>query len=102
MGALAVEGRAGPVARPAQPPLFVVADPARPGGTAVADAPGRRPVAARAPVRTLGDVLGAAWGEVAAGRQAVCPLCTGALRPRWSAGAGAVGGRCGDCGTTLE
>ena len=61
------------------------------------------PVPARAPAEpTLATVLGEAWAAVGTGAEAECPVCAGPLRPRWSAGAGVVGGRCSDCGTTLE
>src|SRR3954451_14672965 len=43
-----------------------------------------------------------AWDRLAAGQTAECPVCSGALRLRWSAGAGVVGGRCDACGTELR
>ena len=103
-------GGTGAEDRPAQPRLFAL-----PGG-AVADrgaaepavAPGPpepAPVRAAppvAPVRTLDEVLTGTWSAVTAGHTAACPLCGGALRPRWSAGAGVVGARCADCATTLD
>jgi hypothetical protein len=53
--------------------------------------------------RTLDDVLSDAWeGLSAASATAACPVCDGALEARWSAGAGVVGGRCGDCGSELS
>jgi hypothetical protein len=51
---------------------------------------------------TLADVMSEAWAVVGTGAATTCPVCAGSLQPRWSAGAGVVGGRCGDCGTTLE
>jgi hypothetical protein len=51
---------------------------------------------------TLDSVLVEAWNDVNAGATAECPVCAGPMQPRWTAGAGVVGGRCGDCGTTLE
>jgi hypothetical protein len=52
---------------------------------------------------TLDDVLSAAWeGLSAAASSTACPVCDGALVPRWSAGAGVVGGRCRDCGSELS
>jgi hypothetical protein len=61
------------------------------------------PLHMRAPAEpTLADALGEAWAAVGTGATTECPVCTGTLHPRWSAGAGVVGGRCGDCGTTLE
>ena len=57
----------------------------------------------RAPAQpTLAAVMADAWMTVSAGAAAECPVCSGPLQPRWSAGAGVVGGRCEDCGTTLE
>jgi hypothetical protein len=53
--------------------------------------------------RTLDDVLSGAWeGLSAAASFTACPVCQGELVPRWSAGAGVVGGRCGDCGSELS
>ncbi len=51
---------------------------------------------------TLEQVLSEAWGALEAGFVAECLLCGGRVHPRWSAGAGVVGGRCDDCGTELE
>jgi hypothetical protein len=51
---------------------------------------------------TLSDVLVEAWNDLRAGARAECPVCAGAMQPRWTAGAGVAGGRCGDCGATLE
>jgi len=56
----------------------------------------------RAAAPTLTDVLVEAWNDVSAGARAACPVCSGSLQPRWTAGAGVIGGRCEDCGTTLE
>jgi hypothetical protein len=53
--------------------------------------------------RTLDDVLSGAWeGLSAAAPFTACPVCQGELVPRWSAGAGVVGGRCADCGSELS
>ena len=61
------------------------------------------PLHARASAEpTLADALGGAWAAIATGVATGCPVCAGSLQPRWSAGAGVVGGRCGDCGATLE
>jgi len=61
------------------------------------------PLPARAPAEpTLADAMRGAWAAVGTGVTAECPVCAGRLQPRWSAGAGVVGGRCGDCGATLE
>jgi hypothetical protein len=52
---------------------------------------------------TLDDVLSRAWeGLSAASSSTACPVCDGELEPRWSAGAGVVGGRCRDCGSELS
>jgi tRNA(Ile2) C34 agmatinyltransferase TiaS len=60
------------------------------------------PLPSAPPQASLEDLVLQTWTAVAAGEQAPCPVCSGAMQPRWSAGAGVVGGRCGDCGTTLE
>ena len=53
--------------------------------------------------RTLDDLLSGAWeGLSAALSFTACPVCDGELVPRWSAGAGVVGGRCRDCGSELS
>jgi hypothetical protein len=49
---------------------------------------------------TLDDAIVGAWEGLAAQVVVACPLCNGPLRPR--AEPAAVGGRCGDCGTTLD
>jgi hypothetical protein len=52
---------------------------------------------------TLDDLLSGAWeGLTAAVSSTACPVCQGELQPRWSAGAGVVGGRCRDCGSELS
>ena len=51
---------------------------------------------------TLDDVLSGAWEGLAAASAATCPVCEGEMVPRWSAGAGVVGGRCRDCGSELS
>ena len=52
---------------------------------------------------TLDDLLSGAWeGLTAAASSTACPVCDGELDPRWSAGAGVVGGRCRDCGGELS
>ncbi len=60
------------------------------------------PRAHAAPQVSLQDVVLATWTAVSSGATAECPVCAGAMSPRWSAGAGVVGARCADCGTTLE
>jgi hypothetical protein len=54
------------------------------------------------PQRTLDDVLSETWDGLLAGAHASCPVCGGAMAPRWSAGAGVVGGRCRNCGSALS
>lgn len=49
---------------------------------------------------TLDDAIVGAWEGLAAQVVVMCPLCDGPLRPH--AAPDAVGGRCGDCGTTLD
>ena len=51
---------------------------------------------------TLDALLVEAWHDVSAGTAAECPICAGPMQPRWTASARVVGGRCEDCGTTLE
>lgn len=50
---------------------------------------------------TLEDVLSGAWEDLIAHRTATCPICDGAMEPRYGSGPSAVGGRCGTCGTEL-
>jgi len=49
---------------------------------------------------TLDDAFVGAWEGLVARVVVACPLCGGALRPH--AAPDCVGGRCGDCGTTLD
>ena len=51
---------------------------------------------------TLDDLLSGAWEGLTAASPTACPVCEGELEPRWSAGAGVVGGRCRDCGSELS
>jgi hypothetical protein len=51
---------------------------------------------------TLDGLLSRAWDGLSAHRRVDCPLCGGRMAPRYGAsGMAPVGGRCGDCGTTL-
>ena len=52
--------------------------------------------------RTLEDVLSGAWEDLSAHRTATCPICDGAMEPRYGSGPSAVGGRCRDCRTVLS
>ena len=93
--------------------LFVIPEETR-AEPAVSRAPAAEPSAAPLPEpatwagereqrRTLDDLLSDAWeGLSAASATAACPVCDGELAPRWSAGAGVVGGRCRDCGSELS
>jgi hypothetical protein len=58
------------------------------------------PVAA--PEATLEDLVCGTWDELVSGAAVACPVCMEPMTPRWSAGAGVVGGRCGSCAATLE
>jgi hypothetical protein len=51
---------------------------------------------------TLDELVSGAWEGLTAGASTTCPVCEGELVPRWSAGAGVVGGRCRDCGSELS
>jgi hypothetical protein len=51
---------------------------------------------------TLDDLLSGAWEGLTAPSSTACPVCSGELAPRWSAGAGVVGGRCRHCGSELS
>jgi len=55
---------------------------------------------------TLDEAIVGAWEGLAAWAIVPCPCCGGALRPRAAvevaARGDAVGGRCDDCGTTLD
>lgn len=51
---------------------------------------------------TFDALIVGAWEDLSAHRTVACPVCQSvAMRPRYGAGQGAVGGRCGDCGTVL-
>jgi hypothetical protein len=52
--------------------------------------------------RTLDDLLSETWEALNATATTACPVCGEALAPRWSAGAGVVGGRCGNCGSEVS
>jgi hypothetical protein len=51
---------------------------------------------------TLDERITKVWVGLAASTVTSCPVCAADMTPRWSAGAGVVGGRCGGCGSTLE
>jgi len=52
--------------------------------------------------RTLDDALSGAWEGLTAHAVVACPVCAGRMRPRYGAGAAALGGRCEECGTALS
>ena len=52
--------------------------------------------------RTLQDVLSGAWEDLVAERTATCPICGGAMEPRYGSGPAPVGGRCADCRSELD
>lgn len=52
--------------------------------------------------RTLEELLSGAWEDLSAHRTATCPICDGALEPRYGSGPSAVGGRCRDCHADLS
>ncbi|HYH82815.1 MAG TPA: hypothetical protein VEX86_23685 [Longimicrobium sp.] len=52
--------------------------------------------------RTLEDMLSGAWEDLTAHRTATCPICDGAMTPRYGSGPSAVGGRCVSCRTELN
>ena len=51
--------------------------------------------------RTLDDLMVEAWAGLRADAPIACPWCDATMEPRWSAGAGVVGGRCRRCGSEL-
>jgi hypothetical protein len=51
--------------------------------------------------RTLEELLSGAWEDLSAHRTATCPICDGAMEPRYGSGPSAVGGRCRDCRSDL-
>jgi hypothetical protein len=51
---------------------------------------------------TLDELLVGVWEGLSAHHTVPCPACGGALAPRYGSGPGPVGGRCRDCGTTIE
>ena len=51
--------------------------------------------------RTLEDVLSGAWEDLTAHRAVACPICDGAMEPRYGSGPSAVGGRCKSCRSEL-
>ena len=79
------------------------------GRRRTACAPGRSTTAGAAGVRapepesraTLEDLVLESWVGLRSDTSIACLWCDGAMEPRWSAGAGVVGGRCRRCGSEL-
>lgn len=65
------------------------------------DAPRARAAQPARPGGTLDELILGNWGDLLAHRTVVCPVCAGALAPRYGAGPSQVGGRCRDCDATL-
>jgi hypothetical protein len=51
---------------------------------------------------TLDDLVVSAWEGLLAHHPATCPICGGAMTPRYGSGPRPVGGRCAACGSTLH
>jgi hypothetical protein len=93
------ESAAAPVASPVE---AEVAAPAAPeAGAETADLATTQAARAHRQGPTLDDLVVGAWEGLLAGAPASCPVCESTLSPRYSAGAGVVGGRCGGCGSSL-
>jgi hypothetical protein len=52
-------------------------------------------------VPTLADLITGTWDDLLSHTTTTCPVCSGAMAPRYGAGSAPVGGRCRDCGSTL-
>jgi hypothetical protein len=50
---------------------------------------------------TLDRIVVGGWERLTSRAAAPCLLCGGTMEPAYGAHAGPIGGRCGDCGTTL-
>jgi hypothetical protein len=92
---------------PAAAPAALERSAAAPAELATAPAAAANPETANAARAhrhgpTLDDLVAGAWEGLLAGAPADCLVCGSPLAPRHSAGAGIVGGRCGDCGTTVS
>lgn len=52
--------------------------------------------------QTFDELIVGAWEDLSAHRTVTCPVCqSAAMQPRYGSGQGAVGGRCGDCGSVF-
>ena len=78
---------------------------AAPGPMAVQVDAGRRvaePPMAAGHGETLDRLVVSSWERLVSHADAPCLLCGGTMEPRYGAHAASIGGRCGDCGTTLS
>jgi hypothetical protein len=50
----------------------------------------------------LDEVLVRVWEGLIAHRLVECPVCGAEMQPKYGAHALPIGGRCGDCGTTVS
>ncbi len=64
--------------------------------------PAAQPAAAVPDGPTLEALVTRVWEGLSAHAPVACPVCAGELRPRYGAGTGVVGGRCGGCGSELS
>lgn len=75
------------------------------GATIPAAASGAAPPALHqrpAEGQTFDEIIAGAWEDLSAHRAVRCPVCrAAAMRPRYGAGRGAVGGRCGGCNSVI-
>jgi hypothetical protein len=51
---------------------------------------------------TLDERLAGVWEGLAAHRAQACPVCDAEMAPQYGVHARPIGGRCGNCGTTLS
>jgi hypothetical protein len=51
---------------------------------------------------TLDELLASVWERLTVHAVVECPLCGGQMEPQYAAQALPIGGRCGDCGSTLS
>jgi hypothetical protein len=94
--------KAATIAAPAEVEIAAPAPPATPAAAAeTADLAASQAARAHRQGPTLDDLVVGAWEGLLTGAPATCPVCESTLAPRYSAGAGVVGGRCGGCGSTL-
>jgi hypothetical protein len=51
---------------------------------------------------SLDDLLVTLWEGIEAHHTMECPVCAGEMRPAYGAHARAIGGKCVDCGSTVQ